>query len=404
MRGKGEGSVFKDARGLWTAIVELPPRDGKRRRKTIRSKSKKTVVEKLAAMKTELQARGDIVTTSETVAQWFAYWTTYLIVEDLRPNTVSNYTTVANRYIVPTIGHIRMDKVTSDHIERVTRAMRDGGASSTYALNAHQVMKSAFKAAKRLKRVSINPTLDAKPPRKNTIDLEAFTLDEALTVLAHVTRVDDAGRFVDPLGPRWAVALLTGQRRGEVIGLEVDRIGESIDISWQLQRLPTGARGTRGAAGAPVVPADYEYRHLLGGLYLTRPKSSKGRRSIPSFEPLKSILEKHIAETGATGLVFTIDGDPIDPSRDSANWRKVLADVGIDKDVRLHDLRHTAVDLLYLAGVPEDIIQMIVGHSTRAMTRGYKSKALDPRTRQAMAQFGAMFMKPIEGTPPAISG
>jgi hypothetical protein len=25
MRGKGEGSIFKDNRGLWTGIIELPP-------------------------------------------------------------------------------------------------------------------------------------------------------------------------------------------------------------------------------------------------------------------------------------------------------------------------------------------------------------------------------------------
>jgi hypothetical protein len=33
MRGKGEGSVFRDSRGLWTAKVELPSHDGIRRTK-----------------------------------------------------------------------------------------------------------------------------------------------------------------------------------------------------------------------------------------------------------------------------------------------------------------------------------------------------------------------------------
>jgi hypothetical protein len=35
-RGKGEGAIYQDTKGLWTAVVELPMTDGKRRRKVIR--------------------------------------------------------------------------------------------------------------------------------------------------------------------------------------------------------------------------------------------------------------------------------------------------------------------------------------------------------------------------------
>lgn len=402
MRGKGEGSVFKDSRGLWTAVVELPPRDGKRRRKTIRRKNKKEVLLELAKAKKQLQDSGDIITDGQTVEQWFRFWLKDTVTRTKRPNTASNYRTVVEKYIIPTIGKIPMSKVKAMHVERVTRAMTDSGLSSTYALNAYAIMAASFKDAYKAERLPANPIKKATPPGKEVARLEVLTLDEALVVMRHVTRTDESGRFVDPLGARWAVALLTGLRRGEALGLEVDRVGEKIDNSWQIQRLGTGARGAAGEPGKPIVPVGYEYRHLEGGLYLTRPKSKAGKREIPMFEPLESILKKHIADSGAAGLVFTIDGKPIDPSRDSANWQKVLREVGIDKKVRLHDLRHTAVDLLYLAGVPEDIIQNIVGHSTRTMTRSYKSQGIDPRTQQALARFGELFTLPSADTPPAI--
>ncbi len=59
-------------------------------------------------------------------------------------------------------------------------------------------------------------------------------------------------------------------------------------------------------------------------------------------------------------------------------WPGILKAAGIDKHVRVHDIRHTTVDLLCAAGVPEDLIQEVVGHSSRAMSRAYKSKATAP--------------------------
>ncbi|UTT53895.1 hypothetical protein [Microbacterium maritypicum] len=74
MRGKGEGSVFKDSRGLWNGTIELPPLNGERRRKTIRRKNKKDLLEALAEAKSELRRLGDLPTKSQTVEQWFRYW------------------------------------------------------------------------------------------------------------------------------------------------------------------------------------------------------------------------------------------------------------------------------------------------------------------------------------------
>jgi len=109
-------------------------------------------------------------------------------------------------------------------------------------------------------------------------------------------------------------------------------------------------------------------------------------------EPLKSVLERHMANAAPNpwGLVFAQKAWPFDPDAVSGEWQDVLKRVGIDKKIRLHDLRHTAVDLLLLAGVPEDVVMEIVGHSTRATTRAYKSRN-SPRVRAAMLDYAALF-------------
>lgn len=374
MRGKGEGSLYKDSRGLWTATVELPQRDGKRRRKTIRSRDKATAQRKLAELNKLLGSNGDIHTKSMSVEQWFDYWLTEIIGRERKPKTVAGYTSVVRNQIVPALGpKLPVSKVTPSRIRAVHDAIIGSGLTHGYALNAHRVMASAFETAFREGRIDKNPVKMINPPKQPPAALQALSVTEAVQLLEHVSN--------DPqMGARWAMGLLTGARRGEVIGLELNRVGDYLDLSWQLQSLATVS------PGIPKAAADFEYRHLTGSLFLTRPKSLSGWRMVPLVDPLRSILERHIAasEPNPWGLVFTSNGKPIQPTSDSHRWQSVLAAAGIDKQIRLHDLRHTAVDLLYLAGVPEDIISELVGHSKVSMTRGYKAKGNQERLQKAM--------------------
>lgn len=389
MRGKGEGALFRVPKDTtkplkyWQGVIELPPLNGERRRKVIRRKSKPELIKAMTAAKSDLERMGDLPTANQTVEQWFRYWLKQ-VQKEIRPNTFDGYKRTVENHIIPAIGKVKLDKLTATHMRRVHDGILAKGLSSTTALLAHRTMSVSFKIAVREGRISRNPAKLVSAPKKATVQLEPLDLTEAIQFLAHVATDDE-------MGARWATSLLTAARRGEVLGLERDRVGDVLDLSWQLLRLPK-----TDIDGKPDVPADYEYRHLTGGLYLTRPKSSKSWRIIPLIDPLKSILEQHIERTPENrwGLVFTKNGRPISPDVDTKAWRIALASAGITKDARLHDARHTAVDLLYAAGVPEDLIQEIVGHSDRATTQGYKSLRNRERLTGAMIQFSALFTPP----------
>lgn len=387
MRGKGEGSIFKDSRGLWTGVIELPSLNGERRRKKIRRKNKADLLQAMNEAKAELERLGDLPTKNQTLEQWFLYWLKQ-VAKEIRPNTLDGYRRTVQNHIIPAIGKVKLDKLTATHIRRVHDSIIAKGLSSTTALLAHRTMSVSLKMAVREGRIGRNPAALTAPPRKARSTLEALTLPEALAFMKYA--LDDQPAY-RPQGALWATALLTGARRGEVLGLERHRITDVLDLSWQLLRLPLS-----DTDGRPDVPVDYEYRHLTGGLYLTRPKSSKSWRVIPLMDPLKTILERHMNETSENewGLMFTKNGRPIGPDQASRDWRTALAEAGLEKNVRLHDVRHTTVDLLYAAGIPEDIIMTIVGHSTRATTRGYQSAQNRDRLTAAYAQFSALFTPP----------
>lgn len=87
-RGHGEGSIFKNAKGLWTASIELPEGpDGERRRKVIRRKDKQELITEMSKQKGLLADRGDLPTSSPTVAQWLAYWLPEVSAKRVRPKT-----------------------------------------------------------------------------------------------------------------------------------------------------------------------------------------------------------------------------------------------------------------------------------------------------------------------------
>jgi integrase len=414
MRGKGESSVYKDTRGYWTAAIELPPRNGKRRRKVIRSKDKEKVLAQLDKQRFELRNNGDLPTDNMTVAQWLNYWYDRIAVNEVRPKTAENYRTIIHTHTIPEIGKTRLSKLNQTHIRQVTDAMMRPGVlpdgkprpalSSTYALNAHRVLSTAFEAAVREDRLMRNPAKLMAAPRKAVTNLEVLDLQETLDVYTRIrdARMADDDQRHTPEFALWATTLLTGARRGEIIALQEDRVTDVLDISWQMQRLQW-QHGCdrpcleRRAANCPkrriIVPADYEYQHISGGLFLARPKSKNGWRIIPLVEPLHSIIRTHMLEhaPGEHGFVFTNQGRPIDPHEHSRNWKKLLAQTGIDKNVRLHDLRHGAIDLLTIAGVPDDVIVQIAGHASRLQTNDYRRKHDIGRMRMEMTKLGDLF-------------
>lgn len=391
-RGKGEGSIHKNTNGLWEVKIELPRGiDGKRRRKVVRRKNKADAITELRKLKAELAKTGNLSTSSVTLEDWSEHWLTERA-KKLAPNTITGYRTAFVEYINPLLGKKRLDKLTPQDVkymhdvlyetpkDKKFRVLSDPPEdaellSSTYILLIHNSLSLALKMALREGRVTTNVCELVDRPGVRVTTEKALTLDEAIKLLMYISTHKD--------GAMWATFLFIGARRGEVTGLEVDRVTEILDLSWQIQRI-------KDIKSAPV---SYEYRHLEGKLYLVRPKSKAGWRTPPLVEPLATIIRRHIGDR-TEGLVFLRDGRPWDPADTSKEWKKLLSDAGLPDDVTLHGSRRTVIDLLYELEVPEPVIMEIVGHSSRAVTRSYRSKGNQKIVREALEKMSALVAGP----------
>lgn len=392
-RQAGDGALYQRADGMWVGSIELGwTTEGRRRRKTVSSRTQKGALTKLREVRRQLGLYGDVPTSTLTVGEWLDRWLAEIVAPEVRPRTLDTYRHKVN-LAKKSIGKVRLDKLNPAHV----RAMREHitgtlALSPTTAQHVHGVLHKAMTDAVREGLVVRNVVTLVKRPRAAKSTRTGLTAAQARSLL---TSLDG-----DPYAARWAMALLYGQRQGEVLGLEWDRVdfnAGTIDISWQLQRLtyrhgcarrepadgwPCGrTRGTDCPRRHLGTAPDFEVRPLRGPLVLTRPKTRRSIKLLPMLDVMDAALRHHREHAPANGygLVFTTPtGEPIERQTDTAAWAALLAARDLPTVV-LHEARHTTATLLLESGVPEPVAQEILGHTSANTLRGYQHVSLDQR-------------------------
>ncbi|WP_125777150.1 tyrosine-type recombinase/integrase [Antribacter gilvus] len=411
-REKGTGSIFqRSSDKRWVGYVTLPEGPGgKERRRTVTAKRREDVEERLRKVRRDLLVAGDLPTSSPTMAQWSALWLAEKK-KKVKPGTYVSYEGPVRRYIVPAIGKVRLDKLTTASVTKVHDYItEDLNLSSTTALGAHRILAKCLTDAMRQGRVTRNVATLVDAPQKAVGTRGAYSAQQAITLLKHAAK--------DPYGAvHWSLALAAGLRQGERLGLTrgaIDLDAGLITVTWQLQRLrwehgcleagkPAPAKGQPWPCGRKrggscpsrhhAIPPGHEVVQVEGGLYLTRPKSRAGWREVPMTPLVSQVLTRHLeaVPAGMCGLVLhrgDASGRPIDPSDDSTAWHRAVAAAGLP-DVPLHAARHTTATLLHALKVPEQTRIAIMGHSSATVTAGYTHVA-GAETMEAMQSLGTL--------------
>lgn len=372
---------------VWVAGTKPNPKGGKpllvRRKATAGTKSGATA--KLNDLKEryprhELPADGKPL----TVETWMTHWYTRIVPRTAKPYTVAGYNAKVNDYIIPLLGHHRLDRLTPEHIEDAWDVLRETGnpkrprqdeqgnpigLSANTIHQTHRILSAALTVATRRKKLRVNPAgrESMKIPPKVDQPIEPMTEAEVDAVLAACRGKWNAAR--------WNVALALGLRQGEALGLrweDVDLEAGEIQVRQTLMRV-TGQ-----------------------GIIFGTPKSDKSRRGIALPPSLHERLKTHRKEQNEkrlelgshwtdSGLVFTLeDGRPLDPSVDAGRWRRLLEDAGV-RHYRLHDARHSAATMMVNEGVDVRTAMAILGHSQLSVTMKYQH-VVDETKRAAAVQ------------------
>jgi integrase len=224
-----------------------------------------------------------------------------------KPSTVQGYRWIIDAQIRPALGEMKLEDVTTEHVERWLAAIDCKPATSRKAL---VILHGIFQRARKVYKLPASPVSDVeKPPLTRPADIQVLSPEEVWALVRAAKSGQDAAIFL--------TGAFTGLRMGELVALR-----------WRDIDFP----------GAAV-----RVRASYAGGALTTPKSGKVR-SVPLAPDVADALTKLFKRellTGQDDLVFPGDtGGFLDGSALRRRYKAALTDANL-RSLRFHDLRHT---------------------------------------------------------------
>jgi integrase len=203
------------------------------------------------------------------VSQWLDRWLADDVRHTVREGTYQRYEQVARLHIKPSLGRIKLNAVTAAHVRSLYRDKLDSGLSPRSVRYVHATLHKALRQAVADGILAHNPTEAVKAPRSPGKEIRPLDANQVRALLAA------AG---DRLEALFVVAVTTGMRQGEILGLK-----------WEDADLEAGNLSVRRTLTVTE-----------GGLGFAPPKTAKGRRGIKltvrAVEALRTHLGRQLEE------------------------------------------------------------------------------------------------------------
>ncbi len=226
-------------------------------------------------------------------------------------------------------GDLKLNEISTEHIDLYKQKRLAEGVKQNTVARELQVIRNLFNHAyKRDKFFGKNPVTESGLPTFNDKKERVLTREEEVRLL---------DVCVDHLKDVIRIALNTGMRRGEILGLRWDWI----DLDEFIINLPQ-----------------------------THTKTNKSRK-VPINDVVRKILLERKLKSGGSEFVFPSDksnNGHLQWLKRSFNTACKNADI---EDLRFHDLKHTTITRMVEAGIPIIDISKIVGTSYKLIVERY---------------------------------
>jgi len=332
----------------------------------------------------------------------------------VKPTTHANYVDNVNAYIVPVIGHRKLQDITVPVLNAFYRRLLESGrrkpdnnavmyeywnarrhyrdghgptptqiskacGTSIYAArtaasrfrrgripvehtrglapksvkNVHRLLHRALGDAVAWQYMSVNPAEHASVPRDRGARRnrpQPWTLDELATWL-HVALTD---RFAG----MWVLAATTGMRRSELAGVSRDTVSLEQGILF--------IEDTRVVVDGRAQDSDGKTEDSRRTISLDPFTVAALRKHIDMLEKERSAFGSSYPEHGKL-MVFE-DGRRLHPDTITSRFNRLVDLAGVRR-IRLHDIRHTYATLARDLGVNGKIVTDRLGHANEAVTQ-----------------------------------
>ena len=353
-------TVMKNGKkySYWEArcTVGYDPGTGKQIQRSISGKTQKEVAQKLKQMSLDVDNGTYQEPSNLTVKDWFEIWQKDYM-GDVKASTKLLYSRNVDLYIVPNLGAVKLDSLTTPMIQKLYNQLTSENQESGKPLspktikNIHGILHKALQQAVENGVIRVNPSDACKLPRVEKKDIQPLDDNQVSEFLKAV--------HGHPYEYLYKIALFTGIREGEVLGLTwecLDLDNGTLTIKQQLRR----------------------EQHKDGQFYFSKPKNNKTRTLTlaPSVVKLFRLqkLEQNRKRLKAgkswteKDLVFSNEvGGFLSHRVIYRCFKELVKEIGTPS-TRFHDLRHTYAVMAIQSGDDIKTVQENLGHATAAFT------------------------------------
>jgi integrase len=379
----------KDGRSRYLVrIAAYDPVTGKRQNKnigTFRTKAEAQAKEREALTERD---RGTLVDPKRlTMSDLLDIYLAQEMPKTVKPENQQEYRIVVEKHLKPALGHLKVQKLTAEHVDAFYGALLAKEYSSSLIRKCHQRLSTALRMAVRWQIVSRNVAETVSPPKMNAKPPKVWTPQEAARFLAVAREAQE------PLLPYWNLMLETGARTSELLGVSWN------DVDFERGTIRLGAQVVRLLGGTPVVKVGGKTESAMRTIRLT----------VPTLEMLQDYRRLWLAArvaaeewADAHELIFVSrTGRPLNARNVRRAFDRVVQLAAVPS-ISPHGIRKTHITASIAAGAPVKAVAARVGHRDVSTTLRTYTALTRGQEDQLMHIVEALMAVPAECVPASV--
>lgn len=220
-RDNGTGTIYQRTNGSWVGKIYIGREEsGKEKFKYLSGKTEAEVKRKIR----EYNQSGTKIETKKISLQEYLYnWLRTFKRGTIKDSSYDTIEKTIRNQIVPYIGIIHLQQVTSTDIQTLLNDLKKKGYSYSTVKKAHDCLNDMFEHATIADDVTKNPMLLVNMLAESEFEkkeIRYFTEEECALIIEESSRQYSTGKLVYQYADAYILMLHTGIRLGEAIGLK----------------------------------------------------------------------------------------------------------------------------------------------------------------------------------------